>query len=295
VHHDFSSGMRNGKLVGTSHGAGVPSVSRTRDRGYSIKPLPKRRRLVKDIGWMSRTRHSMKGLVEADITEARSLIRRLRRETGRQLSFTAFLVATAARAVAKNPEVNACHTRGGRIAYFEKVNVLAMVEVVNTDGMRIPIGHLIPAAEELQPTRIEEIFEEYRRSYNEASETRMLDAVTSLPPLLRRALFGQMPKNPRFVQKTMGTIVVSAVGMFLPHHAAWAVGQSNHTISIWVGSTVERICRIRGELVPRTFGCISIDIDHDIIDGAPAARFTASLVEMIENASVLRAGETVRP
>jgi pyruvate/2-oxoglutarate dehydrogenase complex dihydrolipoamide acyltransferase (E2) component len=258
-----------------------------KDNGYTIKPLPKRRRLVKDIGWLARSRHSMKGLIEVDITDARSRIRRLRRESGRPLSFTAFLVSTVAHAIAQNPEVNACHTRMGRIAYFDKVNVVAMIEVVNTDGLRIPIGHLIPAAEDLEPTEIEQIIEKYRSTYNEASETKMLDVVTSLPAFLRRFLFGQMPKNPKFIQKTMGTVVVSAVGMFLPKHAAWAVGQGNHTISIWVGSTVERICKLRGELVPRTFGCISIDIDHDIIDGAPAARFTAALVEMIEKASVL--------
>ncbi len=34
--------------------------------------------------------------------------------------------------------------------------------------------------------------------------------------------------------------------------------------------------------------CITIDLDHDIIDGAPGARFVADLVEMIENATVLR-------
>jgi pyruvate/2-oxoglutarate dehydrogenase complex dihydrolipoamide acyltransferase (E2) component len=211
----------------------------------------------------------------------------VRRETGMHLSFTAFLVSTVAQAIAQNPEVNACHTRMGRIAYFKKVNVLAMIEIVNADGMKIPIGHLIPAAEDLEPTEIERIMEEYRSTYNEASETRMLDAVTSLPAFLRRFLFGQMPKNPKFIERTMGTVVVSAVGMFLPQHAAWAVGQGNHTISIWVGSTVERICRIKGELVARTFACISLDIDHDIIDGAPAARFAAALVEMIEKASVL--------
>lgn len=255
--------------------------------GFTIKPFPKRRKLVTDIGWLARSRHSIRGLVEVDITEARSRIRQRRGETGRPLSFTSFLVATVARAVYLNKDVNASHARGGKIAYFDDVNVLAMVEVVNTDGMRIPIGHLIASANKLGPQQIEEEIDAFRSSYNDSAVTGILDVMTSLPPFLRRLLFARMPRNPRFVQKVMGTVVVSAIGMYLPHHAAWALGQANHAVSIYVGSTIERIRRIDGRLVPRTVACITIDLDHDIIDGAPAARFGSTLVELIEKASIL--------
>ena len=257
-------------------------------KGYTIKPFPKRRKLVTDIGWLARSRHPMQGVVEVDITDTRSLIRRTRGETGAQLSFTSFLVATVAQAMLRTSEVNATHTLHGKIAYFDDVNVLTMIEVTNTDGMRIPIGHLIAAANRLSPAQIEERIDKFRNSYNDAAETRMLDMMTSLPRFLRRGLFGRMPKNPKFIQSTMGTVVVSAVGMFIPRHAAWALGRANHTVSVWVGSTVDRVCNIKGQLVTRTMACITIDLDHDIIDGAPGAKFVADLVEMIENATVLK-------
>jgi pyruvate/2-oxoglutarate dehydrogenase complex dihydrolipoamide acyltransferase (E2) component len=263
-------------------------------KGFAIRPFPKRRRLVTDIGWMSRSRHSMRGMLEVDITDARSLIRKWRRRTGKPLSLTAFLVSTVAQAIARNPEVNASHARGGRIAYFEAVNILAMVEVTNTDGMRIPIGHLIGGADKLDAQQIESVIDRFRAGYNDARATKLLDVVTTIPRPLRRLLFARMPLNPKFIQETMGTAVVSAVGMFLPRHAAWALGQSNHTVSVWVGSTLERPCMVNGVVTPRTMACITIDIDHDIIDGAPAARFTAMLVEMIEKATVLE-GERAAP
>ncbi len=256
--------------------------------GFTIEAFPKRRRLVSDIGWMSRRRHSMRGLLEVDITEARSAIRRLRRETGKPLSFTTFLVATVARAMHNNREVNACRTRTGRIAFFDDVHVLTMVEVVNTDGTRLPIGHLLEAANTLSLREIEDRIAAFRDSYHEEPVTRLIDILTSLPPFLRRLLFSGTPRNPRFLRKVMGTVVVSSVGMFLPQHAAWALGQANHTVSIWVGSTVERLSSIKGKPTPRTFACLTIDLDHDIIDGAPAARFTQDLVRMIETAALLK-------
>ncbi len=239
--------------------------------GFTIKPFPKRRRLVTDIAWVSRSRHSMRGMIEVDVTDALSMIREWRRRTGKPLSFTSFLVSTIAQAVAANPEVNACHASGGRIAYFEDVNVLVMVEVPNSDGMKIPIGHLIRAADKLEVEGIQGAIDRFRSNYNDASETRLLDLFATFPQSIRRLFFARMPLNPDFVQKTMGTVIISAVGMFLPQHAAWALGQANHTISIWVGSTVERLCMIKGKITPRTMACITIDFDHDIIDGAPAA------------------------
>jgi pyruvate/2-oxoglutarate dehydrogenase complex dihydrolipoamide acyltransferase (E2) component len=256
--------------------------------GYTIRSFPKRRKLVTDIGWLSRSRHPMQGIIEVDVTEPRSIIRKIRRESGKQLSFTAFIVATVARAMERTKEVNASHARFGRIAYFDDVNVLTMIEVANTDGMRIPIGHLVPKANKLSPIEIEMIFESFRNTYNSADETKKLDAITSLPKVLRRSLFGQMPRDPRFIQSTMGTVVISAVGMFMPRHAAWALGRANHTVSVWLGSTVDRVCNIKGKLETRTMACITIDLDHDIIDGAPAARFVADVVEMIENAAILK-------
>ena len=255
--------------------------------GFTIQPFPRRRKLVTDIAWLSRSRHSMWGMIEVDVTEAISEIHRRRISTGKPLSLTSFLVSTISRAIASTPQVNACHAWWGRIAYFEDVNILTMVEVTDSDGSRIPIGHLIKAADQLEVDDIQDEIDGFRSHYNDALETRLLDLIASLPQFVRRLLFGKMPLNPKFVQKTMGTAIVSAVGMFLPRHAAWALGQANHTLSIWVGSTVERLCLIDGKIMPRTMACITIDFDHDLIDGAPAARFAAMLVRMIEKASVL--------
>ena len=256
-------------------------------KGFTLKTFPKRRKLVADIAWLSRSRHAMRGMIEVDITDARSSIHEWRRRTGKPLSFTSFLVSSVAKAVAANPEVNACHASRGRIAYFEDVNVLTMIEVPDFDGMKIPVGHLIKAADKLEVGGIQDTIDRFRSNYNDASETRLQDLLTKFPQSVRRMLFARMPLNPDFVQKNIGTVIVSAVGMFLPRHAAWALGQSNHTVSLWVGSTMERLCMIKGNITPRTMACITIDLDHNIIDGAPAARFIAMLVKMIEKASVL--------
>jgi pyruvate/2-oxoglutarate dehydrogenase complex dihydrolipoamide acyltransferase (E2) component len=46
-------------------------------------------------------------------------------------------------------------------------------------------------------------------------------------------------------------------------------------------------------VVPREFVDLTLSFDHDVVDGAPAARFAARLRELLESASVLDADASV--
>jgi pyruvate/2-oxoglutarate dehydrogenase complex dihydrolipoamide acyltransferase (E2) component len=50
-----------------------------------------------------------------------------------------------------------------------------------------------------------------------------------------------------------------------------------------LGGIAEKPGVADGHIEPREYLCLTISLDHDIIDGAPAARFTARLKEMIES------------
>ena len=54
-----------------------------------------------------------------------------------------------------------------------------------------------------------------------------------------------------------------------------------------VGGIGEKPVIIDGQIVPRDFLSLTISFDHDIIDGAPATRFTVRLKELIESGYVL--------
>jgi len=57
-------------------------------------------------------------------------------------------------------------------------------------------------------------------------------------------------------------------------------------------------CLVRSEAVPvepREFLAVTASFDHDIVDGAPAARFARRLREIVEGAEVLRDRPRVTP
>ena len=58
-----------------------------------------------------------------------------------------------------------------------------------------------------------------------------------------------------------------------------------------MGGTAENPRVIEGRIEIREYLCLTLSFDHDIIDGAPAARFTQQFREFVEMACGLESYE----
>jgi pyruvate/2-oxoglutarate dehydrogenase complex dihydrolipoamide acyltransferase (E2) component len=65
--------------------------------------------------------------------------------------------------------------------------------------------------------------------------------------------------------------------------AGWGIPITEHTLDLTLGGIVEKPGVVDGQIAIREYLCITLSFDHDLIDGAPAARFTARLKELIES------------
>jgi pyruvate/2-oxoglutarate dehydrogenase complex dihydrolipoamide acyltransferase (E2) component len=85
-------------------------------------------------------------------------------------------------------------------------------------------------------------------------------------------------------------VAVTAVGMFgNQNQAAWGIPLiAGATVGVTVGSIVERPAVVDGELEAREHLCLKVSFNHDIVDGAPAARFLRSFSEQLESGKILR-------
>jgi pyruvate/2-oxoglutarate dehydrogenase complex dihydrolipoamide acyltransferase (E2) component len=76
---------------------------------------------------------------------------------------------------------------------------------------------------------------------------------------------------------------ITAVGMF-GNGAGWGIPIAPPTaLMVTVGGIAEKPGVVNGTIVIRDYLSLTISFDHDIIDGAPAARFTERLKELIES------------
>ena len=84
---------------------------------YTVEPFPAARQLIAEAGRMGARRSMIHGLLEIDVTHARTVLREHKAQTGETLSFTAFIVACLAQAIDQDRE-----RRRYGIAVFLKVH-----------------------------------------------------------------------------------------------------------------------------------------------------------------------------
>ena len=252
---------------------------------YHVVPLSPARRLSVDLLQVAHGKHVVHGLVEVDVTRPRRLIHDHAAKTGESISFTGFVIAAIARAVTENPSVNAVR-KGRRLIVYENVDVNTMIER-NIRGELVVAPYIVRSAHQ---KTVRQIHDEIRGAQTKPIEyaggmapTGGTGWIYKIPSPLRRALIRRVGTSPRLAAKFGGIIGVTAVGMF-GDGPGWGIPLVPATLSVTVGGIGKRPCLVDGRLTEREFLCLTLTFDHDIVDGAPAARFSARLKELIEGA-----------
>ena len=94
-------------------------------------------------------------------------------------------------------------------------------------------------------------------------------------------------RDPTMSVEMQGSVGITAVGMFGKGHSGFGLQGTRHSLDLIVGSTTWKPAVIGGRIEPRQILNLTVVFDHDVIDGAPAARFVSRLVELIESGSGL--------
>ncbi len=252
---------------------------------HDILPFPVERELVVDSGYLGARRHIIFGLVEVDVTRARQFLRDLSAREGSKLSFTAFLVASLARAVAAYPKVQAIRDWRGRMVVFHEVDVVTMIE---PEAGSVAIPHIIRQA---NCKSVREVSEEIRsiQAHPDSSAQRggLAKLAPHLPRFVRMLFFWGLKKNPEWFRRMSGTVIITSIGMF-GKGGGWGIGfLPMHTMGLTVGGIVQKPGVHEGQIAIREYLNLTMSFDHDVVDGAPAARFARKLTELVETASLL--------
>ena len=260
------------------------------DGSYEIQ-YPSSRRLTMDLGKIGLGKHHVKALLEIDITEARKKIKQ-NRQTGKKISVTAWLIKVIADCVAIHPPISAINrSRSNKVVVFNDVDISIVVEK-NVNGARVPLPYVIRGAdhktldqihEEIEAAKSQTIEDEGDYVLGEKQSALGMKLFTNLPQWLRLALMRVILNNPQRSKNMMGTVMITTVGM-VGHTTGWIVPFSMHPLCLAIGSLNEQPAVYQGEIQKREILHLTVLIDHDVIDGMPAARFVDDLVKKMEMA-----------
>jgi pyruvate/2-oxoglutarate dehydrogenase complex dihydrolipoamide acyltransferase (E2) component len=87
--------------------------------------------------------------------------------------------------------------------------------------------------------------------------------------------------HPQRVKNMMGTVMITTAGM-IGHTRGWIMPFGMHPLCLAFGSLNEQAAVYKGEIQKREILHLTVLIDHDVIDGVPAARFVDDLVKKLQ-------------
>jgi pyruvate/2-oxoglutarate dehydrogenase complex dihydrolipoamide acyltransferase (E2) component len=229
-------------------------------------------------------KHTAHGLIEVDVTRARQFIRDYKARTGETLSFTGFVIACLGKAVETNRLMHAYRNWRNQLVLFDEVDVSTMFEIEVGDR-KLPLAHVIRAVNKRTFRSIHDeirALQEERRREKRMPYDRLLGLYVLVPGFIRRFFWRQLFKNPHLVKRYIGTVILTAVGMF-GEGGGWAITMPVYTLGIALGGIAQKSSLVDGRIEMREVLSVTLSFDHDIIDGGPAARFAQLFAELLES------------
>ena len=255
---------------------------------YNVVDIPSGRREMPNLLNLYWEKHSIYGLLEVDVTLARQFIAEHKAQTGEALSFTGYLAYCLARAVDEDKSVQAYLKGRKQLVISDDVDVAMPVER-QIGGTRAPIVHIIRRANHKS---FLEIHQEIRAvqaqsvPHNKGFAPGILFFMRlpwPLPQLFGTIIRAATRRDPAGTTvRLAGTVGVTAVGMF-GLRSGWGLVPMVQSLGLIVGGIARKPAVVGDRIEPREMLSLTVAFDHDVVDGAPAARFVKRLVELIES------------
>jgi pyruvate/2-oxoglutarate dehydrogenase complex dihydrolipoamide acyltransferase (E2) component len=235
------------------------------------------------------TGHNMYAQIEHDVTGIQRRLRSQRME-GNNVSFFGFLLSAIAKTMDENKELN--HIRRGKKIYcFDEVDIYTAIEW-ELNGVLVPRIYIVrDAAQKTMEditSEIENVKKNWKESGNSAGEdkwaVKWLHLTKVLPKWLIKCLIRQFSKNPYETKKRFGTTYVASLSGFTNASGSiipYFEGQ-NRPLAFAIGNIVKKPGVVNSQIQIREYLSMTISFNHDLVDGAPAARFVNRLKHRIE-------------
>ncbi len=226
-------------------------------------------------------KHNVHALLDFDITETRKKIKQHFEKTGEKLSFSAFIINCVGKAVSDNKRVHAMRKNRRKLVVFNEVDIATIVER-EIEGESWPILYVIRDVDN-KPLR--EIHKEIRNAQVSKDVTddfqKLVEVYLKVPRPLRLFYRRRIQNNPEVLKGYAGSVLITSVGI-TALNGGWGIPYVGHPLVITIGGIEKKAKVIKDKIEIRECLNITVTVDHDNLDGAPAARFAAEIKELIE-------------
>lgn len=277
---------------------------------YEEREFPAFRNPTIDALRLGLKRRHVPLLCEIDVTQSRKCLRGLQERTGEGISFTGWVVKCIGQAASDHKPVHAVRKGRRKLILFDDVDVSVVLErsVGQSSGGRagtLPMPYVVRRANDKSVRAIHRELRAAQEAPLEQDEVqigagrnaRAARIFAMMPRFLRHlVLWRRLARDPFLAKKTMGTVVVTSIGSIgKGGDYGWAIPIGIHPLIIALGSIARKPGVVGDRIEIREYLSTTVLFDHDVIDGAPVARFVQRLKELCETCFGLGEQDEVVP
>jgi len=253
---------------------------------FTAVPFPRERWLMVDGGRIGRQKHLIHGLVEFDVTQPRAMLREHKAQTGETVSFTAFIAHCLGRAVGQHKAVHAYRNWRSQLILFDDVDLQTFFSVKHKSGHDQILPRILRAGNRRSVRDLHDEIRAFQAGHRQSPESKSMGWFVRLPGPIRRGIYRTILRNPPAFKSIMGTVSLTAIGMF-GDGGGWGLPVPAHSLQITLGGIAEKPGVFGRRIEIREYLSVTISLDHDVVDGAPAARFTRCFKALVEQGAGL--------
>jgi pyruvate/2-oxoglutarate dehydrogenase complex dihydrolipoamide acyltransferase (E2) component len=252
---------------------------------YRKERLSASRKVLIASAAVTAEKSTIHSFAEVDISQPRRLIQEYKRLTGERLSFTAYIVTCLARTIENHPHLNSLIS-GSNIIFLPSLTISVLIER-QIDGAPMPEPLGIENCESKSYLDIHNDIRNAQRSTDEQfGGLSGMTWIRFIPSFLLKTFVRLADRNISMGVR-YGKVAVTAVGMF-SKEPVWVIPHGSATVLVSVGSIINRVVEVDGQFESREHLCLTVSFDHDIVDGAPAARFMSEYLEELKTGNAIR-------
>ena len=254
---------------------------------YRTEEFPLSRISTFDIGVTGLKKHHLKALIELDVTDARKMI--LNKKQSEKISFNSWLIKCISHAVEECDQIHGVRKGKNGVVIFRDIDISIVIER-QVQGKKVPLPYVIRKSNKKS---ISDIYHEIRKGQGqiisnegdyvlgEKKNDLSMRIYYALPGFLRRGIWRKIIQSPYLTKENMGTVMITSIGM-MGKINGWVIPVSVHPLCFAIGSIVKKPGVVDGRIEIREYLYVTALVDHDVIDGAPAARALSKLTKLIE-------------
>jgi pyruvate/2-oxoglutarate dehydrogenase complex dihydrolipoamide acyltransferase (E2) component len=201
---------------------------------------------------------------------------------GEPSSIMPYMLWCIGQATKEHPEMHAIK-KNNKLIIFEDVDISMMIEKTTNAENKMPVPYIFRGVQNKSYEEIrKELKEAKEKDFKELSKRRKKSKIYKmLPAFVRLFILKKILSDPFRGKNALGTIALTSLGKFVKNRKFWPIPISPYPCSIATGSIFSE----ESKGIEKKTLCLTIIVDHNIIDGGPAARFSQTLIDYLENFS----------